>query len=228
MSPDERRRRFAPADRLLNWAVGRDLHQWIKRIDGEDRDLGTIFLGADSDFPDELLDSLEHSQRLTGELLFRFALAFILLHELGHLHFGHVGETGYLSVQQEKDSDWFAAEWLLDAASDHQPNPHARRLHALFGITVALLWITVFNVYFGQSSSTSHPQGYDRLFQVLDRAIDPSDEAESPMVWYFVSTLLFVHMRSAGFDFTPEHFQSTDPREEVNSLIDMISKRDRS
>jgi hypothetical protein len=61
---------------------------------------------------------------------------------------------------------------------------------------------------------------------VLDRGIDPDDETEHQMIWFFVSTMLFVHMWSAGFDFKPEHFQRDDPRDEVNALIDMISKRE--
>jgi len=226
MQPHARHKLFHPADRLLTWAVGRDLQQWLKQIEGRSRDLGTILRGAESDLPDELLASLGEKQRLFGEALFRFAFAFILLHEIAHLNFGHGRVSGYWSIQQEKDADWFAAEWLLDAASQKQLNPRARRLNMLFGISIALLWLTVFNVYLGRSQSISHPQGYDRLFQVLDRGVDPADEEESLMLWYLVSTLLFIHMDSAGFDLKPEYFRSTDPRGEVNALIDIISKRD--
>jgi len=45
------------------------------------------------------------------------------------------------------------------------------------------------------------------------------------MIWYFVSTMLVIHMWSAGFSFHPEKFQFEDPRDEANHLIDMISKR---
>jgi hypothetical protein len=227
MSPDARRKFFAPADRFLNWAIGRDLQQRLKEIDGYERDLATVYRGVEGELPDELFASLERTQRLTGEMLFRFALAFILLHELGHLHYAHRRELGYLSIQQEKDADWFAAEWLLDAASNGPANPEARRLHVLFGISIALLWLTVFNVFLGRSESSTHPEGYDRLYQVLDRGIDPFDDAESPMVWYFVSTLLVIHMNCAGFELRPEYFQTSDSRDEANTLIDVISKRSR-
>ena len=219
MPPESSGKFFAPADRLLNWAVGRDLQQRLKQIEGYDRDLATILRGAEEDLPAELFASHEQNQRLTGEMLFRFALAFILLHELAHLHYAHRRESGYLSIQQEKDADWFAAEWLLDAASEKHPNPEARCLHVLFGVSVALLWLTVFNVFLGQSESESHPEGYDRLFQVLDRGIDPADHAESPMVWYFVSTLLFIHMDSAGFNIAPSSSEPPTPEMTLTRLL---------
>ncbi len=93
---------------------------------------------------------------------------------------------------------------------------------------MALLWLTVFNVYLGRSRNVLDPEGYDRLFQVIDRAIDPSDREEHQMIWFFVSTMLFVHMQSAGFIFEPSRSRHDDPRDEANALIDIISKRHRT
>lgn len=227
INSDERKKLFGPADVLFAWAVGRDLQQWLKQIDGIQRDLATILRGAENDFPKDLLASLSEKQRVLGKGLLRFATAYILLHELGHLNFGHRRCQGYWSVQQEKDADWFAADWLLEVAT--QGGTQANRLNVLFGISVALLWLAVFNVFLGPAHSNTHPEGYDRIFQVLDRGIDPQDEIEHQMIWYFVSTMLFSHMWAAGFDFDERDAAQMqgDPRDEVNYLIDRIAKEDR-
>jgi hypothetical protein len=144
MDSGERKTLFGPASVFFAWAVGRDLQQLLKRREGYERDLNTILEEAENDFPEELLSSLNKGQRVLGEGLFRYATAYILLHELGHLNFGHRGCQGYWSIQQEKDADTFAADWLLEAAT--QKGTQAGRINALFGIAVALLWLTVFNV----------------------------------------------------------------------------------
>jgi hypothetical protein len=161
-----------------------------------------------------------------GRGLFRYATAFILLHELAHLHFGHQYTKGYSSIQEERDADRFAAEWLLDFTS-HSQEDSAGRINALLGISIALLWLTVLNVYFGPRLSFTHPEGYDRLFTVLDGLIDASNEEESSVVWYLVSCLLFVHMRHAEFKFDYSRMQGS-PRDDVNYLIDLLSSKESS
>jgi len=218
MSPSERGKLYAHADHFLTWAVGRDLQQWLKRRDGGKILLGQIMLGSDSELPKELLEALSHDQWLLGQGLFTFATAFILLHELGHLHMDHTGCTGIASILQEKDADRFAAEWLLSSLSV------ARRLNCLLGMSIALLWLTIFNVFLGPGQNRTHPSGHDRLFQVLDLAISTDDEVESITVWEFVSRMLFIHMDTAGFQFEAERMQGT-PRDQANYLIDLISKQ---
>jgi Peptidase U49 len=226
MSSEDRKKLLAPADHLLTWAVGRDLQQWLKKIEGYERNLDAVLTGAGQELPDIVLASLTRRQRVLGEGLFRYASAFILLHEFGHLNFGHRGSKGFWSIQQEKDADRFAAEWLLESATKPDREIQATRLNVLFGVSVALLWLTVFNVFLGPQRGSTHPEGYDRLFQVLDSCIDQSEEMEYQAIWYFVSTMLFIHMDCANYTFDPRFFQG-DPRDEVNYLIDMISKKDR-
>lgn len=54
----------------------------------------------------------------------------------------------------------------------------AHRLNRLLGVAVAELWLTVFNVFLGRQESNTHPEGYDRLFQVLDQYVDRGDDEE--------------------------------------------------
>ncbi len=228
LSDSDRRELVSPADRFLNWAVGRDLQLRLRQGEGFDKDLDEIFDGAGEELPESLLISMSRMQRAFGEGWFRIALAWIILHEIGHLHCCHVSCRGYESISQEKEADRFATDWLVDGASSYQ-NAESSRINALFGIAIALTWVTVFNVFLGQMKTETHPQGYDRLFQVLEHAIDRQNGVEHAMVWFFVEQMLLKHMWSAGFSF----FQGSkhtyeDPRDRVNDLIDRISKQQRS
>jgi peptidase U49-like protein len=217
MSPEQRGRLYAPAYPLLTWAVGRDLQQWINQRFGIERSLDEIMLGSEKELPEEAIGNLSRQQKVLGQGLFCSACAFILLHELAHIRLGHEGCTGTTSILQEKEADRFAAEWLLGSLLLSK----ARRLNCLFGISIALLWVTVYNVYLGPGQNRTHPSGYDRLFQVLDQMI--CEEDETFVVWDFVSRMLFVHMDNTGFAIDPDRMQGS-PKDEVNHLVDLLSK----
>jgi len=220
LSRNERKRLYSPADSLLNWAVSRDLQQWLAQIEGAQRPLEDILAGAGVKLPSGLLRSLTVDQRVLGEGLFRLASAFILLHELAHLQFGHVTCKGSVSIQQEKDADRFAAEWLVNL-SQKQP---IDRMANLYGISVALLWLTLFDVFFWPRQSETHPPGYDRLYQVLDQVVDRSNDDEELLIWDFLSRILFLHCDAAGIQVEAGRLQGS-PRDRVNYLIDLISKK---
>lgn len=224
MSLEERHQLTAPADQFLNWAVGRDLQRWLCHR-GQELDPKHVSAIASNHLPIEAINSLDNSQRILGEGLFRYALAFILLHELGHLKYGHSSST----LDNEKQVDRFAAEWMSEAAFDSSGNVESDRLSALFGCAISLLWLTTQNIYFGDTEINSHPQGYNRLWQVLDEVIDQSNDDEQEIVWDIVSDLLFIHMDAAGFPFDDKHdgiHLQTTPKDQVNYLINRISNWD--
>jgi hypothetical protein len=223
MAAEQRNELFAVADRLLTWAVSRDLQQSLKEADGGQPDLDAIMQGAEQDLPDGLLSSLSEAERVMGDGLFRTALAFILLHEFGHLKFGHRRAEGFWSYKQEKDSDRFAAGWLMTSPDGRDVS--AYRLNRLLGIAVAELWLTVFNVFFGRLESKTHPEGYDRLLHVLDHFVDRSDVEEYQIIWFFVRTMVFAHMDTAGYKFDESDSvdMQGDQRDVANHLINRIS-----
>jgi hypothetical protein len=225
----ERDRLLVPVNQMLNWAVGVDLTRWVNS-GAACLPKGHVLCTTDDEIPDDVLTKISKLDKIVGMGFYRYATAFILLHELGHLKLGHTYQEGVPSLLQEKEADRFAAEWLADAAADSSATDRQfDRLCVHFGITVALLWLTIFNVFFGRRESETHPEGYDRLFQVLDCIIDSADEQEYLSVWYSVATLLFIHMGSAGYEFDAEdakHMQG-DPRDEVSYLIDRISRFER-
>jgi hypothetical protein len=215
----ERKRFYRIADSLLNWAVSRDLQQWLVPIEGSAIPLDKIIKGSEQDLPEGLLLQLDVEQRRFGEGLFRLASVFILLHELGHMALGHAGCKGVESIEQEKDADRFAASWLLDDLSTRSP----RRVNCLLGIATALLWPTIFNVYLGPNDGITHPNAYDRLFQVLDQHVDGEIEEEVNLVWDFVEKMLYIHMEHAACSYDPERLQG-HPREGASYLIDLLSR----
>jgi hypothetical protein len=221
MRADERQVLVRPADKFLTWAVGRDLQQSLISS-GNKFDLAEIMRDSESELSNELLENMSREQRVAGNGLFRYAMAFVLLHELAHLDYGHAPCSGAWSFHQEKDADRFAADWLLD--STQQKLPMHRRINILNGMSIALIWITVRNIYLGPTDSDTHPEGYDRLFQVLDHAINPGDEIESSMAWYFVMIILFVHMDNADYELDSSKMQD-GPKDAVNYMIDVLSKK---
>lgn len=226
---DEQVQILAPVDEILNWSVGVDLTLWLSR-DGFQLPAGHVLRAANKELPEHLLPTLSRPNKAVGMGFYRFATAWILLHELGHLKFRHTYQKGLPSLIQEKEADNFATAWMMEAAADSSADKRPLdRLCALFGTAISLLWLTILNVFFGRRESTTHPEGYDRLFQVLDYAIDRNEKDEYVAVWEFIASMLFIHMRSAGYDFDKSdavHMQD-DPRDEVNHLIDRISKFER-
>ncbi len=218
----ERYKLLSPANEILTWAVSHDLQARLNR-NGRSFRVEDIFRTARAEMPVETIQSLSKQQHHLGDLIFRYASSFILLHELAHLKFNLCS-----TPENENIVDRFAAEWLIHASGRSNLEDFDRQM-ALFGIATALLWLTIRNVYFGQTGAASHPDGYDRLYQVLEHVIDIHDESENAGVWDFVSHMLRIHMQAAEYEFDPKidalHMQN-GPKDYVNYLIDRISKRD--
>lgn len=221
MTPEERERLYAPADPLLTWAVGRDLQQKLKEIEGHERNLDEIMAGAGAELPSGLLRSLSEQQRVLGNGFFRLATAFTILHELAHLDLNHTYCTGDVSIQQERAADRYAARWLLECPGVSGE----RRLGCLFAIAIAMIWLTVFNAYLGPSRSRTHPQSYERLYAVLDEFVDQNAGHERLVVGDFTARTLFVHADNAGIEVKAAGLQAS-PKDQVKYLIDLISKTD--
>jgi len=223
----ERDHLLAPVDQLLNWAVGVDLTRWLDNV-GVSLEPGHILRATDRELPESLLAQLSSVSKRVGMEFFKYAIAFILLHELAHLQLGHTSQHGLPSLIQEKEADRFAAEWMADATAFLKADGQELvRFCAVYGIMIALLWLTIFNVFLGPAETETHPEGYDRLFQVMDQVINKNDDEEEYLaLWQSVTTMLVIHMTSAGYDLNESDVQG-DPRDQANYLIDRISKLDR-
>lgn len=207
---EEPSRNFHAAMAFMEWAVSRDLKQILQSKYQTEVDLTSIFSFADREFPTELFTHVPEDEKKFGMQLFQIASAFILLHEIAHLYYRHEAEEGVVSVEQEKDADRFASEWLLTSASQSDEEVQIERLRVLIGISTALLWTTIPHVFFPFTPNKTHPPGYQRLFQVMENGIDYSDDEEGPMIWEFLRRMLIAHMDSAGFEFSEKEQESAD------------------
>ncbi len=177
LSTDEKNYICEPANRLLTWAVGSDVQRWLSSYGVSSINPRDVLSGTDP-LPKPPLEGMSDDQKMLGKGIFLWASSFILLHELGHLKLGH-RESNW---DNEKEADQFAADWLSSAAEESE-DPEFAVLACPLGIAIALMWLTIFNVYFGQMGCGTHPEAYDRLFHTLERILVCDDEETSEMVW---------------------------------------------
>jgi hypothetical protein len=204
---------LAAVSRLLSWAISVD---WQIKAEGKSR------IDPLPEWPDDLPRPIPNPAKCSNEdvadKLFLTALGFILHHELAHIRLDHVRQTGTDSVLQEKDADRSAAAWLLD----NIPPDDNRFVQRLLGIALAMLWIAALDIYVPPDAASTHPPGYDRLYQLLAQHLD---DPHHP-VWGFVSLALEAHLHAKGCAYDTE--RPAEPAQNaVNYYIDVISKLNR-
>ncbi len=221
---DELRPQLAPADELWTWATKRDIQSCLSESPHQFT-VDELLPGKASSTID-IVSSLNDEQRIMGLGLFRYSLGFVLLHEIAHLRNGDSGCSGFPSILQERTADLDAASWMtsvdVPGASSNKSDRHC----ALFGIAIGLIWLTCREIFLGPVERVTHPNSFDRLYQTLERNIDPSDPDEGDAVWFFVTMLLVIHMNAAGFEFSPDPIARA-PQEATSHLIDRISRAQR-
>jgi hypothetical protein len=196
---------------VFRWAVTGDIRSKLNEFDRS-------FI---SDFiPDNLWDLIDEclpdQQRAKAGEVLADALTWILYHEVSHIQTGHTECEGLESVEQEREADRLAAEWMLD--SDEIGN--LERYQRLLGIATALGWLTAPTAVLGPGSRTTHPAAYDRLYQTLDQFI-PEEVAD---IWIFVQMMLVLHILFAGLPFNGEHI-GPPLKENASLLVDVIARR---
>jgi hypothetical protein len=233
--PSDEQNRIINANHLLTWAVTEDVRN---RLPLHERGRLLAYIPYQLDelvgrcLPRELLP--------VGLELFQNALVWILYHEIAHIQLGHVACEGLVSLEQEKEADRLAAEWLIGDEKLTAPESSKRKL----GIATALGWLTAPTVYkkswkrseevltelgrmrvptvnVGPSSMLSHPYPHDRLYQVLEQYLQAEDEE----IWMFVVLILRLHLQNAGCQLDESRI-GTDMKANVNYLIDIIAQAD--
>lgn len=113
--------RLRKAAALLKWAVKADVQVKLSDQIGVNpellllpQELKDVFFG----------DNFARDKQVADDHAF-LALGFILLHELAHVRFGHTAQEHLRKVEQEKEADQFAAQWLLDSPGLSPRHSHA-------------------------------------------------------------------------------------------------------
>ena len=195
---------------LLKWAIEADL----KAKAGE----------AIPPWPDGLPFPRDGDAKLSDENcateLFLSATGYILHHELAHIRLNHrpyAELQPHEAIQQEKEADFAASDWLLDGLDDELDPAFQKRA---LGICLGTLWITALYVYAGRKiESKTHPPAYDRLFQVVSRHVH--DGGNLP--WAFLTTALDLHLQNQQIPHDQNReFESF--KDAADYAVDVISK----
>lgn len=208
--PQDYDERLRAASELLTWAVTHDVKC---KLPAHARELVPDHL------PDDLVQLLQQCLQsrhhdAAGEL-FANALVWILYHEVVHIQNGDGKCDGFESIEQEKLADRMAADWMLDSAEIDPIDQWKRQV----GIAIALGWLTAPTIYLGPEAMTTHPHAYNRLFQVIDRVVEP----EQVDVWMFVQMVLVLHVLNRKLAVDSDRM-GANCRDNCNYLIDLISK----
>lgn len=164
----------------------------------------------------------ESNENVADELTL-VACAFLLHHELAHINLRHRGFTKsdlqdsslrHLCLDQEKDADATAAEWVLGGITPSIPAFVKR----ILGITQALLILNMIGLYRGSLGGFSHPFSYDRLDSRLKGALG----AQSHVAKGFAFSILDLHYQNTGRKMQQTKFDT--PEEALEHLCDMLAK----
>jgi len=140
---------------LLNWALK-------CQFDGDESD----------NWPPGLPTPMENPPRESdlamADELCLVSSAFLLHHELAHIRLKHTATNDRdWSLDQEKEADISAAEWVLDRVDVDGPFFVKRML----GIVQAFLLTTAVGLYNGSLGGETHPYSYDRMMALLNRSL---------------------------------------------------------
>jgi len=147
-------------------------------------------------WPHELLRPIESppqgSPENAADELTLCAVAFLLHHELAHHRLGHPFTMDLpWKLDQERDADYAAADWILQGVAEDD----ARFTKRALGIATALAVLAAYGVHTARHDGETHPRSFDRLFHTLSRHI----RDDYNKVWAFVVGILNLHMTDAGF-----------------------------
>jgi hypothetical protein len=169
-------------------------------------DYATELRQVDNPWPGHLMapevdSSLEVIQEINN--VFFGAVAWILLHEAGHVHLGHEEESGR-SHQQEDEADKFAAEWVFEKV----PTDREREFRILV-VGVALAWLMLFAPVGGDAK---HPAAYYRVMHVSSYFNAAEDSVALEVVAHLVKALSFSSIMPPTFSTPAELFAWTEDR----------------
>lgn len=200
--------RSKKAARMLQYAVTYDVA--IRRGQTAPSEV----TGLPNDLPRPFADAPHGSDEYAADQLCLKAIGYILHHELAHIYCGHKRCKGPDSIQQEKEADLQAAEWLLgNPALD--PNV---RLGRELAIAAGLGWLAAIDVYV-RPSGTTHPPSYDRLYQIMDHYV----VNKNSLVWALLAILLLLHLQNQNVDWGKDVAHDSW-KSAVNYYVDVISR----
>jgi len=142
------------------------------------------------------------------------AVAYIIHHELAHIRLKHNADIK--SIDQERDADYEASDWIMDGTESDELVFTKR----LLGISLALQAITIRSIYSGKFSSSSHPRSFDRLYNTLSRYLTDNDH----VVYAITAVALQLHMQGAKLVGEPGIYD--DVQQCFNDYIEKLAQKE--
>lgn len=123
----------------------------------------------------DILSSLPEKWRLEGRELFLCAIAWGVLHEIGHVHCAHGDENDVNAKREEMEADDFASNWCIPRwqTFDGDPNVFLKRAA---GAVLALLYIATSEIYRRTRGGKTHPDPPLRLDNFIKKNLPPEPE----------------------------------------------------
>jgi hypothetical protein len=212
--------RFGLAMAVLKWAMKASPSA---PGDGSSRsDNGT------DDYPDSLAPPFAPSPNDTHHILAtdlsQLVLAFIYLHEIGHIELGHAPHLPrHESIVQEREADAWAARFFLDHcidyAREHGYDVERVREKRLLSLVMGHLWLMHAEVRFGVVEDSDHPPTYDRLPSILDQ--HGVEGGELPWAMACLGLDLYYQQQ---YGLTTEQVEFETQRDCYQYLADMLSR----
>jgi hypothetical protein len=172
-----------PALQLLRWAqqglTGEHEDDWPETLPKPD--------------PNRPCNSSEH----VADEMALCVVAMYLHHEFAHINI--VPESSLDRIEEERFCDSSAADWILcspDLGSD------VLQKRAM-GVAIGMLMLTVRGMSRGSTVDGVHPQGYERLVDVLKDRL-PADQRA---VWGVVVAMLAIHVNDSRMPANPEAYE---------------------
>lgn len=153
---------------------------------------------------------------------FLMAVAFILLHEMAHIHFKHEGWQSIPNEQKRKDeleADRWAMDWILGKWSEHNTDPKffAKRCMAL---TLALSYMSCLQIRSGSKPDSTHPSVIERFQQFYLRYAEEITTTPYGASCYTI-TVVALNVFLVYEDHEPP---SADACENLPALMDYVAK----
>jgi hypothetical protein len=128
------------------------------------------------------------------------AAAWVLLHEIGHLVYGHRSTDPPIRwIPREYEADDWAGHWMLDRWTEYAADDRVFVKRALAG-TVFLGHVAAFESH-GRTPSVTHPNSAERLLHFLDSFVPraPGTKADAKeLPWVAAMLIVECHLQAAG------------------------------
>ncbi|EPA9111031.1 MAG: phage exclusion protein Lit family protein [Serratia liquefaciens] len=144
-----------------------------------------------------------------GDELFLCAMAWIMLHEIGHIKLNHTDDELSLSSQEEVDADSFATDFVFD--ENTIPQEFTKR----FSGSLLALTIILNNDVTDEGGERTHPHATARIEHMFNRS--RCDDERSVAIVF--PLLMYFYFDKKG---VPPTFDESDDKDYIDYVFELL------